>query len=173
MSILKGYAREQAYFKVEQEADILRHKQRLEKEGRLGEQLGKIEGNGDDSPGAAALRASEESYQVPHRRRSPLTSCMPAAALRHPLTRRRPSLSTQAQVLAEVHQQRVRIDDPHALTRRQFERRVKAQAPELTEEERLRYGQRSALGETRATAAPADCRRSSCGEPQGPRRDPF
>jgi hypothetical protein len=40
--------------------------------------------------------------------------------------------------LAEVLQQRVRLDDPHALRRKQFDRRVKGEAPPLSDAEMLR-----------------------------------
>jgi hypothetical protein len=36
------------------------------------------------------------------------------------------------QTLAEVLQQQVRVDDPHALRRREYERRVKGEAPPMS-----------------------------------------
>ncbi|EFN52012.1 expressed protein [Chlorella variabilis] len=120
--ILRGYglAREQAHFKLEQEADVQRHHQRLVKEGKLPEEEAK-------RAAAAAAREqagrpfehSEHNYEARHGRA----------------------------MLAEVLQQQARVDDPHALRRKQFERRVKGEPPPLSEVELQRArGKLMALG---------------------------
>jgi hypothetical protein len=53
-------------------------------------------------------------------------------------TRVPPAPAPPLQTLAEVLQQRVRLDDPHALRRKQFELRVKGEPAPLSETEILR-----------------------------------
>ncbi|KAI3430636.1 hypothetical protein D9Q98_005229 [Chlorella vulgaris] len=100
-SLLRGYglAREQAHFKLEQEADVQRHRQRLVKQGKLDP-----EAVARDRAAAAAAGASQ-----------------PFGASEH-----------NYETLAEVLQQQVRVDDPHALRRREYERRVKGEAPPMS-----------------------------------------
>ncbi|PRW20197.1 hypothetical protein C2E21_9216 [Chlorella sorokiniana] len=116
--ILRGYglAREQGYFKVEQEADLQRHKQRLVKEGKLPEEPPPGEGQ---EPGAAG-RQQGAAGQAQGRGQGFTSS------------------EEQYEVLAEVLQQQVRLDDPQALRRKEYERRVKGEPPPLTEAELMR-----------------------------------
>ncbi|KAL4422961.1 hypothetical protein ABPG75_009158 [Micractinium tetrahymenae] len=107
--ILRGYglAREGAHFKFEQEADLQRHRKRLEKEGKLPEQPEAAAGEA----GAAAARHASKGFQ----------------ASEH-----------NYETLAEVLQQQARIDDPNALRRKQYERRIKGEPPPLSEAELMR-----------------------------------
>ena len=64
-SLLRGYglAREQSFFKREQEADVQRHRQRLKKEGKLPEAPSAAAASGQ----AAAVKpfdSSEHAYDV-------------------------------------------------------------------------------------------------------------
>ena len=93
-----------------QEADV----QRLMKEGKL-----PAEGEASKEGAEGAAAAGE------------------AGAAQGPRQRFEDSEHTY-DTLAEVLQQRVRLDDPHALRRKQFDRRVKGEAPPLSEAEMLR-----------------------------------
>lgn len=94
-NILRGYglAREQGYFKQEQEADVQRHRKRLIKEGKLSEEEAAAldsraqqaqQGQAGQAGQDATFRDSEHSFEV----------------------------------LPEVLQQSARLHDPHALRRR-------------------------------------------------------
>lgn len=117
--ILRGYglAREQGYFKIEQEADLQRHKQRLVKEGKLPEEPPPPEGQEQ----AAAGRQQRAAGQAQQGRGQGFTTS-----------------EAQYEVLAEVLQQQARLDDPQALRRKEYERRVKGEPPPLTEAELMR-----------------------------------
>ncbi|KAI7839936.1 hypothetical protein COHA_006330 [Chlorella ohadii] len=117
-NILRGYglAREQGYFKIEQEADLQRHKQRLVKQGKLPEEPSPTEGQEQ----AAAGRQQGAAGQ--------------AAGSGKGFT----SSEAQYEVLAEVLQQQARLDDPQALRRKEYERRVKGEPPPLSEAELMR-----------------------------------
>ncbi|BDA49223.1 hypothetical protein COCOBI_13-3330 [Coccomyxa sp. Obi] len=98
-------ARENGFFKVEQEADIQRHRQRLINQGH-------IENIAAGAFGPRRQQTLEQSAQT-------------------------------FEVLAEVLQQQIRLDDPTAAARQEFERKVRGQLPALTEAELQQY--RSAL----------------------------
>jgi hypothetical protein len=66
-SLLRGYglAREQAHFKLEQEADVQRHRQRLVKQGKLDPEAVARDRAAAAAAGASQpFGASEHNYEV-------------------------------------------------------------------------------------------------------------
>jgi hypothetical protein len=142
-----------------QEADVQRHRQRLVKEGKLPEEeAARAAEEAARRAKAKDFTASEHSYEARHRCR-----CLPAQPPWLPppssehhmptLIDMLPSGRTMRcvlmvsycaapprplQVLSEVLQQQSRVDDPDALRRRQYERRVRGEPPPLSEAELLR-----------------------------------
>lgn len=109
-SILHGFgaARESAYFKLENEADVASRRQQLKDTGKL---------------------RSDEQIED--------SNCS------QPVEHFKDSLSSY-EVLPEVLQAQTRVDDPIALKRRQYERRIRGEPPPPSLEDLLKV--RSALG---------------------------